>query len=88
MIISIRIPGMCISREDIALIVYQHFRQMDEFDAEEKVNLLTDVQMNYIADEFAEEFFSVNDGLFAKLLLCAVERVEEDEAKVKKIVGD
>ena len=83
----VEIPGMYISKEDISLIVYEHFRQMDEVDAEEKVNSLTDDQMKCIADEFAEEFFSVNDGLFAKLLLRAVERVEDDEMEAKKIIG-
>ena len=79
MITSIRIPGMCISREDIALIVYERFRGMSEEDARKKVQLLTDDQMNRIADEFAEEFFSVDEGIFADILVRAIEYVENEE---------
>lgn len=76
---SVPIPGMCISREDIALIVYERFRGMSEEDAHKKVQSLTDEQMNRIADEFAEEFFGVDEGLFADILVRAIKYIEDEE---------
>lgn len=82
------IPGMAISRLDIAFMVYS--RTLPEEEAKAKAFKLTDKQMEYIAEEFTEQFFSVHDGLFRQLLCETMDYIAENvmlfEIKSKDLV--
>ena len=70
------IPGMHISRGDVAAI---YESKLSDKHAYEKAQKLTDEQMQFLADDFAEEFFNVHDGLFRKILIVALQNLERRE---------
>ena len=70
------IPGMHISRGDVAAICES---KLSDKEAYEKAQKLTDEEMQFLADDFAEEFFNVHDGLFRKILIVALQNLERRE---------
>ncbi len=72
------IPGMYISREDMKLIVYEGLLKLSCQEAKKKSEELTDKELDDIAYAFSEEFFDVNEGLFAKLLREAYKNLRVD----------
>jgi hypothetical protein len=72
------IPGMYISRTDI-MAMYMYDPTLSDKEAFEKAYKLTDEQMEFLADDFAEVFFNVYDGMFRKILIVALQNLERRE---------
>jgi len=63
-----QIPDMFITREDIALIIYMREYGMDEDEAKEHANEITDEEMKELAEEWSLEFYDGYEGMFAAVL--------------------
>jgi hypothetical protein len=72
--IAYRIPGMILTRTDVAEI---YALKMPKDEAHGKAQNLTYKEMKYIAESFSEEFFDVHENLFKSILYDAIHYVKD-----------